>query len=660
MADRVQEHPRYQAVLQRYRAILEPGLGLPVDIEAAELSPDGGLVATVVRIADSLEGHGRTELRLVATDGSTSVIVTSPEGDVSSPRWSADGRLAFLGDHGHKHRPTPWLAELRDDGPPLLRELDSPPGICEHLRWSPDGLRLALTMAGEGAEQADGLGSGTVGQSVHQDVASWFPEIETTDSADAWRTAWVLDVASGASACWTPANLNAWEADWLGNDALVAVVTDAPAEDAWYHARLVRLEAGAPPLTLHVPAWQIQFAEGSPDGSRVVVIEGVASDRYYVNGDLVIAAGDGSGSRDLAWIGADVSAVRWDSPESLIAVGQDGMETVILRVDAGGGRPPEELFRTSAMPCGPWSQVSAVGGRIALGLSSINEPGHLALIEHGRATTLLGTWHAGRDIVRAALASAEVVDWAAPDGTRVQGILELPHGEPPFPTILWVHGGPVGAVGLSFEGPLATILLEAGYAILYPNPRGSTGRGRAYAAAVVGDMGGAADSGDLLAGIDHLLATGIADPARLVCAGFSYGGYMAALLPALDNRFAAALVGSPLTDLVSSYYGSSLTAFVHDYVGARPEADPQRYIARSSVFAGPRLRTPSMISVGLRDRATPPGQAMEHYRALMEQGTPAMLLTYPEEGHGVREFAARMDWAARAMLWLERFAPPDA
>ena len=140
----------------------------------------------------------------------------------------------------------------------------------------------------------------------------------------------------------------------------------------------------------------------------------------------------------------------------------------------------------------------------------------------------------------------------------------------------------------------------------------------------------------------------------------SYGGYMAAYLPSIDARFAAAVVGSPLTDLISSYYGSSLTVFVHDFVGGRPEADITRYVARSAVFAGPSLRTPSLISVGLRDRATPPGQALELFRALRDQGVPAELLLYPEEGHGVRAIEARMDWVARILVWLDRYAPARA
>jgi dipeptidyl aminopeptidase/acylaminoacyl peptidase len=232
----------------------------------------------------------------------------------------------------------------------------------------------------------------------------------------------------------------------------------------------------------------------------------------------------------------------------------------------------------------------------------------------------------------------------------------VPHGEPPFATVLWVHGGPVGAVGWEFPSADLAVLVEAGYAVLMPNPRGSIGRGRDFAAFVVGDMGGE-ESHDLLSGLDHLVSLGIADPARLAVGGVSYGGYMAALLPAVDDRFAAAVVGSPLTDLISSHYGSSLSVFVRDYVGGRPTDQVQRYLDRSPVFAGTRLRTPTLLAAGLRDRATPMGQAVEMFRALREQGVPTELVVYPEEGHGVRAYPARIDWIARVVMWLERHAP---
>jgi dipeptidyl aminopeptidase/acylaminoacyl peptidase len=677
---------RYLQIGDRIRAMLEPGLGKPSTFPEIELSPDGRRLAAVCRIMDALEDEPRSELWLIDLEASSHRSLTAPDGNAASPRWLPDGRaIAFLADHGHRHRMTPWIAtidpdEAASDAPaaggaaevgaaPRLRELPSPPGIAEHLRVSPDGRRLALVMAGDDAEQADGLGSGTVGQSLERDRPDWFPDVETTDDGGAWRSAWVVDIESGQARRVSPDGINTWEAGWLGDDALVSVISDDPAEDAWYGARLVRLDA-APgvdgvgegelpePVLLYEPEWQIQFAEGSPDGSRVAVIEAVASDRYFVQGDIVIASADGSGARSPGWLGADLSIVRWDGPARLVAAGVVGFENVVMRIAADGDPAPVDLLRTPGQMRLPFGGMSAGSGRVAVALTGPDRPDRLVLVENGAERLVLGTDHAGHELIRSAIADRRIEEWSASDGTRIQGLLVLPHGEPPFATVLWIHGGPVGAAGGAFLAFTTASMVDAGYAIVFPNPRGSTGRGREFAEAVVGNMGGPYDTGDLLAAMDHLVEIGVADPERLVCAGGSYGGYMAALLPAIDDRFAAALVISPLTDLVSSYYGSSLTQFVDAYVGGRPDEAPDRYLARSSVFHGAGLRTPSLITAGARDRATPVGQAMEHFRALREQGTPAELVVYPKEGHGVRGIAAALDWAARLVMWAERFAPP--
>jgi dipeptidyl aminopeptidase/acylaminoacyl peptidase len=295
-------------------------------------------------------------------------------------------------------------------------------------------------------------------------------------------------------------------------------------------------------------------------------------------------------------------------------------------------------------------------GDVVTAIDGPDDPDRLVAIASGRARVILPTRRPVHDQLVAARAGQRAVEWTARDGTPIQAILRLPRGAPPYPTVLWVHGGPVAAMGWFPPSVVETVVLESGYAIVHPNPRGSSGRGRAFAAAVVGDMGGE-DAQDLLAGVEWLVAERIADPSRLAVAGISYGGYMAALLPTLTDRFAAAIVGSPLTDMVSSYYASSLTAFVRDYIGGDPVAETARYLERSPVFAGTRLRTPTLITNGARDRATPMGQSVELFRALREQGTDAELAIYPTEGHGFSDVATRGDWLGRMVAWLDRYMP---
>src|SRR5207344_3333517 len=143
------------------------------------------------------------------------------------------------------------------------RRIGEIPGVVEHHRWSPDGTRLLLVVAGEHAEQADALGSGTLG---HGDESA---------------PRWVLDVATGEARCASRGGLNVWEASWLGDGAAAAIVSEAPGEGAWYTASLAVLDlAGGPERVVATSDVQLNFAEGSLDGRTIAVIEALCSDRY--------------------------------------------------------------------------------------------------------------------------------------------------------------------------------------------------------------------------------------------------------------------------------------------------------------------------------------------------------------------------------------------
>ncbi len=221
-----------------------------------------------------------------------------------------------------------------------------------------------------------------------------------------------------------------------------------------------------------------------------------------------------------------------------------------------------------------------------------------------------------------------------------------------------VHGGPVWAYTDRWPRHSVHPLAARGYAILMPNPRGSAGRGRDFASRVVGDMGGA-DAGDILAGIDALVARGVADPERIGVTGGSYGGFMSCWLPTLDTRFAASVAISPVTDWYSQHFNSNIGRWDADFLAGAPTDPGGPYRDRSPVMFADRVRTPTLITAGLNDRCTPPGQAIEFFRALRWSGVETELVLYPEEGHGVRAFPTVIDLCARAIGWFDRFMPPN-
>jgi dipeptidyl aminopeptidase/acylaminoacyl peptidase len=201
-----------------------------------------------------------------------------------------------------------------------------------------------------------------------------------------------------------------------------------------------------------------------------------------------------------------------------------------------------------------------------------------------------------------------------------------------------------------------SLLVSRGYAVLYPNPRGSTGRGQAFAEMVYGDMGGN-DTQDLLSGIDALIERGIVDASRVGVMGGSYGGFMSSWLVTQTHRFAAAVAISPVTDWVSQHYTSNIGFFDQIFLQDDPTNAAGRYITRSPITYASRVQTPTLLTAGAVDRCTPPTQAEEFYRALIEHGVVSELVLYPGEGHGVSSFPAVIDFNTRIVGWFERFMP---
>ena len=247
------------------------------------------------------------------------------------------------------------------------------------------------------------------------------------------------------------------------------------------------------------------------------------------------------------------------------------------------------------------------------------------------------------------------VTWAAPDGLEIQGFLVTPHGSGPHPLIVDVHGGPVSSCRNRWMGQ-ARLLAGRGYAILFPNPRGSTGRGQAFARMVYGDPGGA-ETGDTLSGIDALVERGIADPERIGVTGGSHGGFMTAWLITQSDRFAAAVAISPVTDWYSQHHTSNIGRFDRLFLQDDPHSPGGKYFERSPVMFAGKVRTPTLQTAGSVDRCTPPTQAQEFHQALLEHGVESVLVTYPQEGHGVGQFPAIIDQTTRIVDWFERHMP---
>lgn len=640
-------------VEKHLRTLHEPMFGRPHRIFDASVSRDGSRLVVSAEVYDDLVGLPRQVVCLVA-DGEIQPI-TAGVASCGSARIAPDGDvIAALSDRAEAGRMQVHL--LRD----RLGEAEATPavpGTVEYLAWSPDGGKLLLGVAGLEADLSGGQGSGRVRRAA-ADRSSWEPLVDTGSSDEAWRSTWVLDLTSLTVQRVSPVGLNVWEAAWLGPDALVAVTSTAPSETAWYSAVLTRIGMDGTTTELATSPVQLGLPAATADGRRLAVVQAVCSDRWVVAGDLLVGR-PGQPLAPVDTAGVDVTATQWIDDHRLGVIGLRGLETVAAVVDVEAGTSTE-VWRSTDTSCGRrypdacWTS----DGRLLLIEEGYRLPQRVVAVDGSGPKTLAAVEHPGTDYLLSVAGDAEAVSWAAPDGLTIEGILCKPEGPGPFPLVVNIHGGPVWSYrNLWSLGYASTPLLVAnGYAVLHPNPRGSSGRGQGFAAHVFGDMGGA-DTWDFTSAVDDLVARGVVDPERVGLSGGSYGGYMSCWLVTQDQRWAAAVPVAPVSDWYSQHFTTNIPHFDALFLDGDPEKPGDNFHARSPIAFASRVRTPCLTIAGALDRCTPPTQAQEFHQALVQHGIDSVLAIYPEEGHGVRAFPAQIDYCARILDWFQQHMP---
>jgi dipeptidyl aminopeptidase/acylaminoacyl peptidase len=570
------------------------------------------------------------------------------------PVWSPDDtRLAFLSDRvtpGH-HLPYTMAA---DGGEPLLAA--SLIGSAESLAWSMDGQRLLVLAADPGSYGLDWSARAVNGAEPESDPIVRRP-------GEARRRLFLIDLASGAATEVGPPDRSVWEFDWDGERDVVAIVSEDHSGSGWYQAVIARLDLDAhTSTTLYEPTWQTEGLALSPDGARAVLVEGYASDHGLLSGSLVLID-VATGATSDRWPGLEtVGRAAWCDDGSLWYASTEGTGDACGRLWLDGRH--EERWRDAAFIGDAITTPACVVTENAAEVWTTYQA-HAVAPELARFDHATGEWSRMTSFNDAIVAGrlfpdARTIRWEAEGGVEIEGVLMTPTGaDGPLPLIVGVHGGPTWNWGSYFSDsePNAVLLASAGYACLLPNPRGSIGRGHAFAQGVIGD-GGGIDFRDIMAGVDHCVAEGIADPERLGITGLSYGGYMAGWAVGQTDRFAASVAMSVVSDYVSFHLTSEVWWYDHAILEGDWNDPTSQYADRSPVTHAHRCTTPTLILQGDADRCTPPGQGEELFNAIAATGTEVELVIYPREGHVPLERAHALDAIRRTQDWFDRHLRP--
>lgn len=649
----------FTEVDDHFRRLHEPAFGKVSAAADPHIHPEGTAVVFTGSLMTELAGTAPT--RVCLAEAGAVRLLTSGAGSQRLPRFSPDGTLlAYLSDGDAEGDFQLRVVDAVTLEPVAQAQVD---GCVESLAWGPDGRAVLVQVAAYGADLAGGQGSGTTAVPGGS-TEPWKPEVLRGGAqTHGWRSVWVVSPASGAARRVSAESTNVWEAAWAGPDDLVCVTSPAPGEEAWYSADLRLIKVGSGEETvLYTSDKQLGIPAASPSGRTVAFVEALCSDRQVVAGDLILvstaAAGAGvDGVERVDTHGADVTHLGWVSEGELGYAAVRGLETVAGRChvnDAGAAKAIEAWVSTETLGDRyPELSFSAVGD--AGVLHSYDRYPELVILNGGSLSTVAELAHPGTTYLKGIAGTVRSVDWTAPDGLRIQGLLCTPEGPGPHPLVVHLHGGPVWAWqnAWSMGFPITPLLVSHGYAVLHPNPRGSGGRGQAFAEAVFGDMGGA-DMHDVLSGIDSLVDQKLADPDRIGVFGGSYGGFMSAWLITQDQRFAAAAPIAPVTEWYTQHHTSNIPYFDQMLLMDEPQALNGRYVERSPVRFAAQVRTPTLQVAGALDKCTPASQALAFHQALVENDVESVLVTYPGEGHGVRNFPAVTDYCARLLEWFER------
>ncbi|HEX3557170.1 MAG TPA: S9 family peptidase [Thermoanaerobaculia bacterium] len=598
-------------------------------ISDLQLSPDGSRVAFTVSEPPKGEARNSDIWVLDLRTKESRRFATSPKED-RSPRWSPDGkRLAFLSNREERTQ----IFVMPVDGGEAVALTKGKMAVAS-FNWSPDGRRISF-LAAEPKSEAE--------EKREKDK----DDARVVDRDDKRTRLWIADAVSGEARQVTSAPWEVLEAHWAPHgDRLYVVANDKPGSDRWLDRLCTVTLADGAVYPIAAPKGPIGELRVSPDGKWLAYV-GSPKDGPTPH-DLIVQPVDGSASRNLTGGAIDrpIQSYAWRSDGSLIAEAAAGFGSVFYTVALDG-----KAASRDPLPVVPGDFALSSSGALAfVGQTTTAAPEVWLAAPGAKAqplTTLNAAW---KDVP---LIAPEILKYRSFDGLEIEAALLRPPGLPAgtrAPLIVLVHGGPTGRWSDAFN-PWSQLLASRGYAVLMPNVRGSTGYGHKLVEMNRADWGGG-DFKDVMAGVDHLIQTGVADPDRLGIGGWSYGGYMSAWAITQTDRFKAAVVGAGMSDLATEFGTEDDSAYDEWFYGL-PWENREKFQASSPMTFVQRAKTPALILQGENDATDPISQSQPLYRALKRLGVASDFVVYPRAGHGLREEKQILDSWRRIVAWFD-------
>lgn len=632
----------------------------PMDVAQIEtvtsttISTDGQHVAyTVSEPADPTEDNAPASTHLyVMSTASGEITASYTESSVASVAFRpVSGTLTFLtsgeDDEGRA------LYELAVDGDEPTRLLDHTTSIAAYT-WAPDGDQLAF--------------------SANEELDT--PEAELPYQPDLFeenqphRRAFITDLSADAP---ERRQLNVEGTVYLmrwSPDGRQLAITEAPTpgvDDSFMAQSVLVLEADTREVTANIAnAGKISQIEWSPDAQHLALLAGDSVHDPIDGRIMTVRVEDGAVPENIfSDFEGKFEQIQWTDENTIHFLASESTARSFGTIAPDGSDFTRLLTARDAELT---SFDPSEAGHITFTASTPEHPQEVYLLRDGtdslERVTTHNEWLADRDMGR-----QEVVRYTARDGQfDIEGLLVYPvdyEEGTAVPLIVVVHGGPEAhysngwLTAYSMPGQVGA---AEGYAVFYPNYRGSTGRGIEFAFSSQGDLAGK-EFDDVVDGVDYLIDQGVADEDRVGVTGGSYGGYASAWMSTYYSpRFAAAVMNVGISNNISKWGTSDIPEELY-LVHSRTRLWDSwvDMLKRSPIYHVDNAQTPILIAHGAEDTRVHPAQSLELYRHLKvrKPAVPVRLAMYPNEGHGYVRASARLDYNLRMMRWFDTYLKGD-